>query len=138
MKLIVLILLLIVGAALFGYQYSTSGMMSDDQDGKLLSVNAEEFSTLVAEGGSTILDVRTGDEFGSGHIAGAVNSDFYNTVAFSSFLDGLDKNESYLIYCRSGSRSGSTLKMMRDKGFTQVTDLSGGIASWEAAGLPLE
>ena len=78
-----------------------------------------------------ILDVRTPEEFAEGHIENAVNIDFY-ADAFPDELDGLDRNRTYLIYCRSGGRSGSTTKMMKELGFKDVYNMEGGINSWRA------
>ncbi len=80
-----------------------------------------------------LLDVRTEDEFRSGHIDGASEIDFYQSD-FKEKLAALDKTKSYLIYCHSGNRSGKTLGMMSELGFRDVHDLEGGIAAWEAVG----
>ena len=81
-----------------------------------------------------ILDVRTPAEYASGHIAGAMNLDYYSK-SFRTNLNQLDKGKTYLIYCHSGRRSGLTLTMMRDLGFSKVDDIAGGIAAWKAKGL---
>ena len=78
-----------------------------------------------------ILDVRTPEEFAEGHIENAVNIDFY-ADAFPDELDGLDRDKTYLIYCRSGSRSGSTTRMMKELGFQDVYNMKRGIESWRA------
>ena len=84
-----------------------------------------------------ILDVRTPEEFTEGHIENAVNienamnMDFY-ADAFPDEMDGLDRNRTYLIYCQSGSRSGSTLQMMEELGFQDAYNMKGGINSWRA------
>ena len=78
-----------------------------------------------------ILDVRTPEEFTEGHIENAVNIDFY-ADAFPDEMDGLDRNRTYLIYCQSGSRSGSTLQMMEELGFQDAYNMKGGINSWRA------
>ncbi len=82
-----------------------------------------------------ILDVRTPEEFAEGHLDGAIMIDFYDDD-FADQLAGLDPNASYLLYCRSGNRSGKTTEVMQDLGFTDVADLDGGILSWTEAGLP--
>ena len=76
-----------------------------------------------------ILDVRTAEEYVEGHIENAVNIDFY-ADAFPNELDVLDRENTYLIYCRTGSRSGSTFKMMRKLGFKDVYNMEGGIEEW--------
>ncbi len=83
-----------------------------------------------------ILDIRTPEEFNSGHIEGAINLDFYKED-FRDKLDQLDKDKKYLIYCRTANRSGQALEIMRDLGFTEVYNMLGGIVEWEKEGHPL-
>ena len=83
-----------------------------------------------------ILDVRTPEEFSEGHLAGAILVDFYE-ADFADRIAELDPDVPYLLYCRSGNRSGETSKMMEDLGFTDVAEIDGGIVSWIDSGLPL-
>ncbi len=83
-----------------------------------------------------IIDVRTREEFSGEHIENATNIDFYSET-FRDMLNNLDKNKTYLIYCRSGARSGSTLDIMAELNFKEVYNILGGILSWEAEGLPM-
>ncbi len=82
-----------------------------------------------------IIDVRTPEEFADGHIEKAINIDFY-AETFRDELDNLDKNQTYLIYCRSGNRSGNALDIMAKLNFREVYNMSGGIIRWDAGGLP--
>ena len=50
----------------------------------------------------------------------------------------VDPDVPYVLYCRSGNRSGQTLSLMDQLGFTDVVEVGGGIQAWEAAGLPVE
>lgn len=100
-------------------------------------VAAQEFSQAVLQGSGTILDVRTPAEFAQGHIAGATVID-WNDPSFSSQVATLDKSKQYLVYCHSGNRSAKAVAAMRGMGFTNLTELSGGITAWENARLPLE
>ncbi len=84
-----------------------------------------------------LLDVRTEKEFQAGHLNHALQSDFYQTAAFSTYLDHLDKKPQYLVYCRSGHRSALAIKIMQEKGFTHVSDMAGGYNAWMAQGLPV-
>lgn len=84
--------------------------------------------------GLVVLDVRTPEEFDSGHLADAVNLDFYEPT-FAASLDSLDKDAPYFVYCRSGNRSGQTVKTMKQLGFTEIYELEGGILTWIDAGL---
>jgi phage shock protein E len=86
--------------------------------------------------GLVILDVRTPEEFGEGHLDGAIMVDFYQDD-FASQIAELDHDQPYLVYCRSGSRSGQTRAIMDELGFTDVADVDGGIIAWTEAGLDL-
>jgi rhodanese-related sulfurtransferase len=59
--------------------------------------------------GDIWLDVRTPDEYKTEHVNNSVNVDFYNSQ-FDSQLSKLDKDANYKVYCRSGNRSGQTVK----------------------------
>lgn len=86
--------------------------------------------------GLVILDVRTPDEFRDGHIKGAINIDFY-ARDFQHRINELDKSVPYFVYCRSGRRSGVTIKQMQKTGFTNILHLENGINAWKDASLPL-
>jgi rhodanese-related sulfurtransferase len=83
-----------------------------------------------------ILDVRTQEEFDEGHIEGAVLLDFYRED-FAEELATFDPAVPYVLYCRSGNRSGQARAVMADLGFRSVQDIDGGIVSWQEAGLPV-
>lgn len=93
-------------------------------------------AALLARDGSTVIDVRTPEEFAEGHIEGATLIDFYSAT-FSDDIAALDPGAEYLVYCRSGNRSGQAVSLMRSLGITQVYDLDGGVIAYGAAGLPL-
>jgi len=82
-----------------------------------------------------ILDVRTPEEIAHGYIENAINMNFYSET-FRDELDSLDKNKTYLIYCRSGGRSGNALNIMEELNFREGYNMSGGITAWVAEGLP--
>ncbi|NUM60104.1 MAG: rhodanese-like domain-containing protein [Bdellovibrionaceae bacterium] len=71
---------------------------------------------------SVILDVRTPDEYLSGHIKGAINIDFYASD-FQNQLGKLDKEKDYKVYCRSGNRSSKAVNMMKNIGFKNVENI---------------
>ena len=82
-----------------------------------------------------IIDVRTPEEYASGHIERAINLDYYSET-FADELNQLDKEKTYLIYCRTDHRSGLALDMMAELGFWEVYNLLGGIEQWEEVKLP--
>jgi len=83
-----------------------------------------------------LLDVRTPEEFADGHLDGALLIDFYDND-FAARLATLDPDVPYLVYCRSGNRSGQTLAVMQQLGFGSAADVGGGILAWADAGLPI-
>ena len=66
-----------------------------------------------------LLDVRTPQEFSTGHIKGALNINF-SAPDFASKIDELDKSATYLVYCKVGGRSSKAMKLMQEKGFKKV------------------
>jgi len=85
---------------------------------------------LKSETDFQILDVRTPDEYNEIRIPNSINIDFYNSGDFMQKLQILDKNRSYYVYCRTGSRSATTCELMKEMGFTKAYNLLGGITEW--------
>ncbi len=86
-----------------------------------------------------VLDVRTPEEYAQWHLPEKtpMNLDFY-APDFRERLSRLDRGKTYLVYCRTGHRSGETVQMMRELGFRKVYELEGGIVAWQNAGLPIK
>ncbi len=82
-----------------------------------------------------ILDVRTPDEYSEGHIEKSVNIDF-NANDFKTKINELDKNKTYLVYCRSGNRSSKAIKVMEQLGFKEAYNI-GSIMNWQKEGYPV-
>jgi rhodanese-related sulfurtransferase len=87
--------------------------------------------------GLVVLDIRTPEEFNEARLADAVNIDFY-APDFADQLDGLDKGDPYVMYCRSGNRSSEAVETMKDLGFVEVYEVDGGIVNWYDEGFPVE
>jgi rhodanese-related sulfurtransferase len=102
------------------------------------SVSPEDAAAITADppDGLVVLDVRTPEEYAEGHLDGAVLVDFYD-ADFADQLAALDKDVPYLVYCRSGNRSGQTIPLMQQLGFDSAVDVDGGILAWAGAGLPV-
>lgn len=75
---------------------------------------------------AVLVDVRTPDEFSSGHIPNALNIDFQNT-SFVSEVKKLDTNKTYFVYCRSGNRSEQAIRIMKQNGIKNIYELQGGL-----------
>tara|TARA_B100002052_G_scaffold239290_1_gene223280 strand:+ start:318 stop:728 length:411 start_codon:yes stop_codon:yes gene_type:complete len=76
-----------------------------------------------------LVDVRTLEEYESGHIQDAINFDFYSE-SFQNDILSLDKNSSIILYCRTQNRSIKTANYMKENGYKEINVLAGGITSW--------
>lgn len=86
---------------------------------------------------SAVIDVRTADEFSSGHLQDAVNIDV-ESADFASKIEALDKAGNYVVYCHSGRRAGIAVDAMKAAGFTGTVTNAGGIAdATTTTGLPI-
>jgi len=74
---------------------------------------------------AVILDVRTLEEYKSGHLADAMHID-YLSQDLSDQIEKLDSTKDYFIYCRTGRRSLRMCMILRNAGL-EVTNLEGGI-----------
>ncbi len=106
-------------------------------DVKVSHVDAKEAAALVSNGKVTVLDVRTVEEFGEGHIKGAKNIDIMGG-SFEQGLAALDKSKPYLVHCQSGGRSTRSLATFKKLGFENIIHLDGGMKGWLAAAQPVE
>lgn len=100
----------------------------------LKQMDAQAFETkLKATKSPILLDVRTPDEYVSGHIAGAIELDYYSND-FKARANKLDKTKPVFVYCASGVRSNAAVVVLTELGFKEIYDLRGGIRSWAQSG----
>ena len=92
-----------------------------------------QFEKMAAKKKSKIIDVRTPEEVAEGHLADASTINFLSPD-FTSQVVGLNKKGTYLLYCRSGSRTRKAADAMQKMGFKHVYMLEGGINAWKEAG----
>ena len=85
--------------------------------------------------GTTIIDVRTPEEFDAGHVEGALNIPV-ESADFAAQIAALDPSGTFALYCRSGNRSAIAAQQMAEMGYVHVYDLNGGFVDLEAAGMP--
>lgn len=81
-----------------------------------------------------LLDVRQPEEYKQGHIAG---SKLIPLGELSNRLKEIPQDKEILCICRSGSRSSMAASQLAQAGY-KVINLSGGMMSWSAAGLPMK
>ncbi|MEY3896831.1 MAG: hypothetical protein RLZZ214_2351 [Verrucomicrobiota bacterium] len=92
---------------------------------------------LAATPAARILDVRTKEEFATGHLAKAVLIPWTDKDFATRAAKELDPGKPLLVYCRSGRRSAEAAAALAKLGFTDVRNVEGGILAWEKAKLPI-
>jgi rhodanese-related sulfurtransferase len=105
-------------------------MQKDTRAAAELNLETEEFRRRLLESSDgVLLDVRTPMEFAQSHIPDAVNLNISDR-GFVEALDSLEKSKPYFVYCRSGNRSYTACRMMKERGFEKVYNLGKGIIEW--------
>lgn len=102
----------------------------------ITSVDADQFETSISSDSVQLIDVRTAEEYGEGHIAYAVNMDIKKSDFKDQALAKLNKEKTAYVYCRSGHRSMMAAKALAKLGF-HVVNLRGGIMEWVSDGKPI-
>jgi rhodanese-related sulfurtransferase len=97
-------------------------------------ITPEETRELHDAGQVQLVDVREQHEWDSGRIAGARH---IPVARLSEEAGSLDPDRPVVFYCLSGSRSGMATQAFNASGFA-AHNMTGGIAAWDAKGLPLE
>ena len=99
-------------------------------------VTPTEASEMLAQPGVVLLDVRTQEEYDSGHIAEAI---LMPVSELESRLDELNPDDHIVVYCSSdqcnGSVAASNILVAHD--FSHVYNIRGGIFQWEDEGFPV-
>ncbi len=100
-------------------------------------VSVQQAVQLINRKDALVVDVRDTGEFEAGHVAGARH------VPEKQLTERLRELEKFrerpiIVTCRSGTRSGVAVQVLRRHGFKEAFNLGGGIAAWDQAGMPLE
>ncbi len=80
-----------------------------------------------------IIDFRTEEMYSNGHIKGATVFDVFSDK-IDTWLNKLNRNKTYLLYCNAGYRSGIALKKMKEMKFKKLFHLYEGIKVWKNEG----
>jgi rhodanese-related sulfurtransferase len=95
-----------------------------------------EATMLINRGKSTIVDVRTPEEFAAGHLRDAKNIPLADLGTRIGELEK-SKSRSVIVVCQTGARADKAVRQLDAAGFADVVRLDGGIAAWQTAGLPI-
>ncbi|NML60278.1 rhodanese-like domain-containing protein [Massilia sp. RP-1-19] len=94
-----------------------------------------EATQMINRAKTTILDVRSADEFAAGHLRDAKNIPLADLGSRIGELDK-QKTKAVVVVCQQGARADKAVKMLQKAGFDDVVSLDGGLTAWTAAGLP--
>ena len=97
---------------------------------------ALQVTQLINRGKTTVLDVRSAEEFAAGHVRDAKNiplADLNNRIGELEKA----KSRTIVVVCQSGARADKAVRQLKAAGFEDVLSLDGGVTAWTAAGLPV-
>jgi rhodanese-related sulfurtransferase len=98
----------------------------------------DELAARIAAGDAPlVLDVRTPEEYAAGHVPGAVNIPHDQLAGRLGEL-GVPKSGEIVVHCEVGRRAEAAEAVLHEAGYTNVLDLTGHMAAWRSAGLPLQ
>lgn len=95
-----------------------------------INLSNKEFIDINNKENAIILDVRTLEEVNQGIIPNAIHIDIMSSD-FLNKVNKLDKERSFLVYCRGGNRSATACSLMERNGFKTVYNLANGIMGWD-------
>jgi rhodanese-related sulfurtransferase len=102
------------------------------------TIGGPELAARIADASApVILDVRSEQEFASGHVPGAINVPHDELTARLASLQ-LASDDEVVVYCESGRRAGAAEDELRRAGFTSVRHLDGDMSAWRRSDLPCQ
>lgn len=118
------------------FAFLLTGFFSFEAGAQQLS--PADFEKGMVTTNSQLLDVRTADEYKTGHIANSLQADWNNREQFKARIVHLDTSKPVYVYCAAGSRSRSAAQWLRSNGYSQVYELTGGFIKWKEEGKAVE
>ena len=112
-----------------GCQTNVSSGKNESSEIAYMKISAEDAKEIMDSTDDFVLiDIREDDEYASGHIAGALLMP-YGEIEERADNELADKDQTILVYCRSGRRSAIAAQTLTELGYTDVRDF-GGINGW--------
>jgi len=119
--------------------YLHDGLRSLESRPELMAATERVSAPLAAErlaaGEAVAVDVRTTAEREQKFVAGSISIPLNH---LAERIDDLPKDRPLLVYCAGGYRSSIAASLLQQRGFTNVSEIAGGLAAWEAAKLPVK
>ena len=99
-------------------------------NGQISTISINEFEKGILKNEIQILDVRTAEEYQTGHLKNALQADWNKKTEFKDRIKSLYKTKPIFIYCLSGSRSNDAMEWLYKNDFKVVYNMKGGINAW--------
>ncbi len=99
-----------------------------------VAIDVDEAKRRLDAGDALLVDVREADEWRAGHVAGATHIPLGIVASRAS---GLPKDRDILVICRTGNRSAMAQERLEQAGFTNITNVAGGMTAWAEQGYPV-
>jgi len=118
--------------------YLAGGMLSVERHPSLTASTERLSAPLAAQRLASperprLVDVRAPREYDAKHIDGSISMPLNH---LTERIGELPRDRPIIVHCAGGYRSSIAASLLMCAGFTQVSELAGGIAAWDAAGLP--
>lgn len=113
-------------------QGNTRGKIMQDE---IKQITVAEAKDATGAKDAQFIDVRTEEEYGSGH---AVKAAHFPLDALEKDLTKLDKNKPVYVICQTGRRSQKGAEILKKAGFADIYTIQGGTGAWMEAGYPVE
>jgi rhodanese-related sulfurtransferase len=116
---------------------SCGGSQASEEGSLPMNITVQDLANRInSDEGILVLDVRTPEEYvQDGHVPGSVLIPLQD---LAMRMNEVPKDKPVACFCRSGNRSQVACDMLRQQGYTNVTNVLGGIGAWRGANLPTE
>lgn len=112
-----------------------TGCQSEENKVVSHKINPSSVHEIIIDKGETvIIDVRTADEYESGHLANSINFPLNKLQSIINNREDINKDDEIIVYCRSGSRSQKAYEILDSMGYKNVKSMTGGIVKWASFG----
>lgn len=128
-----IIFMMILTASVFAACQKTA--TTDAASTEIKQISVQEANEAVKAENVQFVDVRTPEEYKSGHAPKAVNMPL---DGFEKELAKLDKDKPVYLICQTGRRSQKAAEMLQGSNFKEIYNITGGTSAWSSANLPLE
>ncbi len=112
-------------------------LMACNSSNESSNVSVAAFENAIAKNNIQLLDVRSAEEYQSGHLKNALQADWNNSTSFQERAAALNKANPIYTYCLSGARSNAATEWLNANGF-KAFNLEGGLRAWQQEGKAVE